>query len=117
MTRYFYRCPIAAAKAEIDHGIMIENWNVVDLLYHASCLYDPEQSPSDPVQTDKFYIAPESEYLLQPMAGDICAYQTFDEKGDVILRYSSYDEEAWEQVGLSIIMRNNLPFIAPEVEG
>lgn len=91
MTRYFYRCPIAAAWQLKTHAIAINDHSVRTLLQEAQ-------------ETNKGYyiIHEDSLQFLHPMVGDIMV-------GDGILC------EARLLRG-KIIMRNNLAWISPEVE-
>lgn len=104
MTRYFYRCPIRATLMR-EHGINYTN-------------PPPEWPHPGSKDAYRVYIHPDSEYLLQPMVGDVISWK--DSEGLTLYTTLAKDLSFWgmELARMDkIIMRNNLPFISPEVEG
>jgi hypothetical protein len=121
-SRYFYDCPIKAAwmSKQFEMNIVGDcdgDWPVSDLLYFAHALYGEDQSPSDPVQVQRFYIRDDSLQLLEPQEGDLVAIDAFpgafrEHHENIVL----FDAEGDPTDVRRIIQRNGIPFMTPEWE-
>jgi len=143
MTRYYYTDPLAAAWMARHHGFFIVHPIEPKTSVHSKCrdeahcyvtaneVKDIDSSWLDLNWRDgtRFYIHPDSEYLLQPQDGDI----VIECYGDLTKGYplqiigkcvgiSEYacrfgDETIYEKGDdFKIIQRNGKPFFWPEVE-
>jgi hypothetical protein len=116
MTRYFYTDPLAAAWMSRHFGMNIEDWPTSELCWFAHALYDEPQSPSDPVQAQRFYINPDSLYLLEPIINDVIwtVRDGFYEVRRICDVYDKPQAQSWRLH--KIIERNGVGFHWPESE-
>lgn len=124
MTRYFYRCPIAAAWQLKSHNILCQvNFTHYNGDYYLPC---DEETILDIMKrgNPKFYVSEDSLPLLQPMVGD-CGEDVdgnlcrFDGKSWVIHRTKNEWGDCTIHMAtepVTMFKRNNLAWIAPEVE-
>lgn len=138
MTRYFYTDPLAAAWMWQYHGIRYESslsaeWQI-RVSGHGESSSRFEVTYDYGAKPECFYIHPDSLYLLQPQAGDIVKairhevdYEFAEEYvigsyspvGNVTVRVNpggTLLHTYGEGYRIEIILRNGIPFMAPEKE-
>lgn len=125
--KYYYDCPIKAAYMNHEFGVItyielsnksgiydkyfIKDWNHRELGLDAK----------DKYHRNKYYVAPESEYIFEPKEGDLGQMKA--EKARFFVKYSERLKEwkEWhgggsDKNGSDIIYRNNKHFFNPKEE-
>lgn len=135
--RYFYSDPrdalIMSKQGMSFVGVSGLMYPIADIAYAAYSIFS-DQSPSDPVQGELFYIHPDDYHLLEPRGGDLVK-ATYTHGDDFIYRHITGKKPSYYEVGgfpdeygypdfikggrrkiYEIIQRSGKPFIAPEEE-
>lgn len=124
--RYYYTDPLAAAFMAKHFGVKfsayplsprVDAFNIKpyfdkngDLCF---CLISQEGKHQ--LFHDKLYIHPDSLHLLEPQVGDLTMYK-FIEQGGCVITPAWFSEHLRKEQVESIIQRNGIAFMWPEVE-
>lgn len=110
--RYYYDDPIKAAY-------MFETFKIeFETPFHYEIDYGKSSVFTGRCPAEKIYVRPERYELLKPRVGDLCSFENWSGAGSdkPNIAYGPYYEEAWDNVGLEIILRDNKAWFSPESE-